>query len=45
LLVIVPLVAVNVAVGDPAVTVTVAGTVIAVLLLNRVTTAPPVGAA
>ncbi|HEY9139767.1 MAG TPA: hypothetical protein VIN93_02700 [Bryobacteraceae bacterium] len=41
---IVPLVALNVAVADPAATVTVAGTVSAAALLDSVTLAPPVGA-
>jgi hypothetical protein len=38
-------VAVNVALAAPAGTVTPAGTVAAVLLLERLTTAPPAGAA
>jgi len=45
LLEIVPLVALNVAVRDPAATVTDACTVSAAALLDRVTLAPPVGAA
>jgi hypothetical protein len=44
-LVIVPAVAVNVLVVDPAATVTEAGTVSNPLLLDRVTVAPPAGAA
>lgn len=40
-----PVVAVNVADVAPAATVAVAGTVTTVLLLERVTAAPPVGAA
>ncbi|MFY9725184.1 MAG: hypothetical protein WAJ87_06795 [Bryobacteraceae bacterium] len=42
---IVPVVALNVAVVDPAATVTDAGTVKAVSLLERVAFAPPLGAA
>jgi hypothetical protein len=45
LLEIVPLMAVNVAVIDPAVTVTDAGTVSAVALLDKATLAPAHGAA
>jgi len=41
----VPLLALNVAVTDPAATVTVAGTVSAAALLDKATLAPPVGAA
>jgi hypothetical protein len=44
LLEIVPLVALKVAVADPAATVTVAGTVSAAALLDKATLAPPVGA-
>ncbi|MFY9725182.1 MAG: hypothetical protein WAJ87_06785 [Bryobacteraceae bacterium] len=40
----VPLVALNVAVAEPAATLTVAGTVSAASLLHSVTLAPPVGA-
>jgi hypothetical protein len=45
LLEIVPLVALKVAVADPAATVAVAGTVSAAALLDKATLAPPVGAA
>jgi len=41
----VPLVALKVAVIEPAATVTAAGTVSAAALLDKVTLAPPVGAA
>jgi len=41
----VPLVALNVAVRDPAATVTDAGTVSAAALLDKATLAPPAGAA
>ncbi|MFY9725181.1 MAG: hypothetical protein WAJ87_06780 [Bryobacteraceae bacterium] len=41
---IVPLVALNVAVVEPAATLTVAGTVNAAALLDSVTLAPPAGA-
>jgi hypothetical protein len=42
---IVPLVALKVAVVDPAATVAVAGTVSAAALLDKATLAPPLGAA
>jgi hypothetical protein len=45
LLEIVPLLALNIAVAEPAATVAVAGTVSAATLLDKATLAPPVGAA
>jgi hypothetical protein len=45
LLEIVPLLALNIAVAEPAATVAVAGTVSVATLLDKATLAPPVGAA